>query len=1226
MCEQFGLLDALCFITAEPQEMMEQRFTDRQLPTNTSSITVETHQGISEILTQCKIRCYVIPHEDVPPLASPLFPYENDELFPQLENRPGLLYSTPFAFSVIQKQGDQYFAIPNLQTPTTYVPVRHIYIRDRLRRGNKVDFCLTRIGDEGARIVAEELVRPGCTITDLNLFGNNINSNGAKAIADALKTNKSVTALNLEKNQFQLEGVKAIAKALAKNATLHIFNMNELNADECQEILNGIRQNRSLLKIEIHPQLNANFHVSKFDGFTTRNRFYQIHDVNSPLLRTLLNNYGVERPVCDGQTLLHLAAHHENESIFQKIMKLKPKVNQQDDFGNTAMHLTCDLAIARGLIEYTDLGLKNNAGHLPYHRLLSKIPILFHSSPSSIAQYITHTDESQVIFPELRVLMIGSGGAGKTTLIKLFRAQSSMWFPSLPSVKSNVAIEIDSISRDDVTLTFWDIAGQEEYTFAQSFCMSYRVLVVYVCDLTREYEELRDDAKTWFEFVWTRNAETRCVIVGTHLDRVSEKEAQDKLTSVVDEIKSIRSNFKLIDPPPLPSVEQPLPRKSSFLSRFSLSAPCMNFFVPPSWLIGIFTANNLRRYTKDIVSEQSVILIDELFKFAKQVSGELLVPKFYVNVFNAITQIASVQNPSELFITHVELSAQLSAICESSQMDGALEVLNSLGKIVWRRGSDKVFLQPQWFVWLMSALTASQRYLKANPSTANEEELRKFLDLRSLKSLSPGDQEQLKKGIVTQSIAQSVFKRILTQYPNTHANTNITADHFLEILVQSGTAACYPKDKSWLLPCLFQDYSQMLEPPDPQAWQRLDLPWTFFPIFAFHQLIVNLINTLRHTGRPKIFVKTAHFTCTNIRGEVSEVYLNYKEKYLEIWARDPPNASGHNSIRYDVYNALQEVQKKYPGNQIPFPAPRDDSSHYTYIGWIDLNYGTKETCIVLHQPPVKDMNFLNLADELNRFRSQMRRVWPFNPDEQFQSSLATLELVLKEFQPHYLILSGHGVNVEGGKQSYSFVDHDLNPIRLEPSISSRFLSSLDQKLEAIVLLFCNSFTFGEQLCNDRLVDEKQHHDSALHSVVCFQTPVLDTVTRLFITQFVAGLKHHGSSDNQLLVKKATKYAISHIETVTMTTPDQKVTNLYKFGLNPEDCTQPEEVMCKTCHKTNGVCERILTYPETCKQRQLKSREWLYRDRNFRLGAGKIRLVSIEKNTCVVDNFGIEDVK
>ena len=56
--------------------------------------------------------------------------------------------------------------------------------------------------------------------TSLNLFNNRIGAEGARALAEALKTNKALTSLDLRRNSIGAEGARALAEALKTNSAL----------------------------------------------------------------------------------------------------------------------------------------------------------------------------------------------------------------------------------------------------------------------------------------------------------------------------------------------------------------------------------------------------------------------------------------------------------------------------------------------------------------------------------------------------------------------------------------------------------------------------------------------------------------------------------------------------------------------------------------------------------------------------------------------------------------------------------------------------------------------------------------------------------------------------------------------------------------------------------------------------------------------------------------------
>ena len=106
------------------------------------------------------------------------------------------------------------------------------------------------IGDEGAKAIADAL-KSNTSLTTIDLRGNNIGDEGAKAIAEALKGNTSLTSINLSNNNIGDEGAKAIADALKFNTSLTTIDLDNNNlGDEGKkavaEINNYIERNKAI--------------------------------------------------------------------------------------------------------------------------------------------------------------------------------------------------------------------------------------------------------------------------------------------------------------------------------------------------------------------------------------------------------------------------------------------------------------------------------------------------------------------------------------------------------------------------------------------------------------------------------------------------------------------------------------------------------------------------------------------------------------------------------------------------------------------------------------------------------------------------------------------------------------------------------------------------------------------------------------------------------------------
>ena len=122
------------------------------------------------------------------------------------------------------------------------------------------------IGDEGAKAVAAAVAASG-SLTHLDICDNNIGVEGAKAIAEVVAASGSLTRLSLRLNKIGDEGAKAIAGAVAASGSLtELWLANNNIGDEgAKALAAGISASGSLaLKklvvpdgLERHAELKA---------------------------------------------------------------------------------------------------------------------------------------------------------------------------------------------------------------------------------------------------------------------------------------------------------------------------------------------------------------------------------------------------------------------------------------------------------------------------------------------------------------------------------------------------------------------------------------------------------------------------------------------------------------------------------------------------------------------------------------------------------------------------------------------------------------------------------------------------------------------------------------------------------------------------------------------------------------------------------------------------------
>ncbi len=126
-----------------------------------------------------------------------------------------------------------------------------------LSRLEKNDKSLTKlnlwgngIGDQGAKAIADVL-ETNTTLTKLDLWGNGIGDEGAQAIADVLETNTTLTKLDLTDIQIGAEGAQAIVGVLKTNTTLNELHLgdNSIGDEGAKKLADILETNTTLTKL-----------------------------------------------------------------------------------------------------------------------------------------------------------------------------------------------------------------------------------------------------------------------------------------------------------------------------------------------------------------------------------------------------------------------------------------------------------------------------------------------------------------------------------------------------------------------------------------------------------------------------------------------------------------------------------------------------------------------------------------------------------------------------------------------------------------------------------------------------------------------------------------------------------------------------------------------------------------------------------------------------------------
>ena len=337
----------------------------------------------------------------------------------------------------------------------------------------------------------------------------------------------------------------------------------------------------------------------------------------------------------------------------------------------------------------------------------------------------------------VQVVFLGNGRSGKTSMLRTLAKK-----PLQPDQLSTRGVTVDAFADDlklclrdrmrhgfDLELSFWDFAGQLEYSAAHEFFMSTRQAVyVIVYSVLDDDESVMQQLLHWLSVISEAAAapHVRLMIVGTKVDLVLASELQNVLRckrGVVHQVIEAKGLVHKIH-----EADDVL-----FVSSLqSFESPGMNM----TWA-------TCRRALKDRIYANCVDVFDCQDPLQRQL---LRFPKPCIQMKNLVEnlrkELKKKQDLPCCRLDHVDAVNILSAILDSKDKEQrknyykadlvtmALDILNDLGIIV-RYGGDGslptaesassvpcICLQPQFLPGIMSLLVDPQTLLPAVTTVA----------------------------------------------------------------------------------------------------------------------------------------------------------------------------------------------------------------------------------------------------------------------------------------------------------------------------------------------------------------------------------------------------------------------------------------------------------------------------------------------------------------------------
>ncbi len=150
-----------------------------------------------------------------------------------------------------------------------------------------------------------------------------------------------------------------------------------------------------------------------------------------------------------------------------------------------------------------------------------------------IRNYYKSLEKEKRPLNEVKVILVGDGGAGKTSLLK--RILNKDFNPKEPQTHGLNIINLDKlINKENVKIHFWDFGGQEIMHATHQFFLSKRSLYILVLDGRKE-----EDAEYWLKHIESFGGNSPIIAVLNKIDlnssfEVNRKFLRDKYKRIID--------------------------------------------------------------------------------------------------------------------------------------------------------------------------------------------------------------------------------------------------------------------------------------------------------------------------------------------------------------------------------------------------------------------------------------------------------------------------------------------------------------------------------------------------------------------------------------------------------------------------------------------------------------------------------------------------------------------
>ena len=384
--------------------------------------------------------------------------------------------------------------LTNLDISGNQIGAEGAKVLSSLTQLTNLDISNNQIGDKGAKAFSSLT-----QLTDLSIDDNQIGDKGAKALSSLTQ----LTNLSIDDNQIGDKGAKALS-SLTQLTNLRIRD-NQIG-DEGAKALSSLTQ---LTNLEISSNQIGDVGAKALSSLTQLTNLYiwnnQIGDEGAKAISsvTQLTNLDISTNQIGAEGAKAI-------SSLTQLIYLSIGNNQIGDEGTKALS---------NLSQLTTLDIQNN--NIQDIKPLQKLSLLrylrLYSNPLQnaalqaaieenqsyencldIARNYWEANDEEIPLQEVKVLILGTGGAGKTTFRKRLMDEKC----KVPDKKqpSTHGIQIHRHTCTDtqgntIQLNLWDFGGQEIQYFTHQFFLTPEALYILICDDRRQ----DTDFDYWFK-------------------------------------------------------------------------------------------------------------------------------------------------------------------------------------------------------------------------------------------------------------------------------------------------------------------------------------------------------------------------------------------------------------------------------------------------------------------------------------------------------------------------------------------------------------------------------------------------------------------------------------------------------------------------------------------------------------------------------------------------------